>query len=235
MHARTAKHKSESTTPPTFNWPIVILLAAIAGIPGLPAIALIIGLLAGAPADGSPHAFVHMQHFITPMPLLLHGGAGIAFFLAMPSQFSPAIRKKYLHWHKRAGYTTLISGCLLAASAPWMHAVFSHDASLARYWGVLVMSAGIIIALGIAFYKVINGHIRQHQQWMTRAVAIVLGAVTPLFLEVPIYLIWGGLDQAYEGLARLEHDYGRWLGMVVNLIIVEIAFYRARAREQLCT
>lgn len=219
------------TFKPKFNWPIVALLFFLAGVPGLPAVFILANMAIGPPTDGSAHSFVNMLHFITPMPVIVHGGAGIVFFLTMPFQFSAAVRKKYKTWHRSAGYMTIISGYVIACSAPWMHQVFSPDSGLPRTSGLLTVSVGMVIALSLALRSVLSGNIKQHRAWMMRAVAITLGPITPVLLPIPIYIISGSLDEFYPGLSQLEFGYARWFGMVMNLAIVEYFLFRERTAQ----
>lgn len=222
---------TDCTFKPKTNWPIVALLLFLAGVPGLPAIFILANIAIGPPVDGSVHSFVNMLHFITPMPVIVHGGAGVVFFLAMPLQFSTALRKKYKSWHRCAGYMTIISGCVIAFSAPWMHQVFSPDSGLPRLSGLLTTSAGTVIAFSLALGSVIGGNIKQHRAWMIRAVAITLGPITPTLLALPIYAIFGSLDKFSPGLSQLELGYARWIGMTMNLAIVEYCLFKERTAQ----
>lgn len=55
-----------------------------------------------------------------------------------------------------------------------------------------------------------------------------LGVVTPLFVELLLYLVFNSLDNALAVLQKLQHDYGRLLGMAINLAIVEYALGRGK-------
>lgn len=214
---------------PNFNAAIVGLLLFLAGVPGLPAIFLLASIAMGPPSDGSPHAFVNMLHFTTPMPVVVHGSAGMLFFITMPFQFSTRLRINYNRWHRSAGCLAIISGYFLAFSAPWMHQVFSPDSGLPRYSGLLTMSVGMIISFSLSLHSILSRNVKQHRAWMMRAVAITLGPVSPLLFEIPIYLIWGGLDNVYPGLSLLESSYARWFGMAINLAIIECLLFRESA------
>lgn len=219
------------THKPKLNWPIVGLLLFLAGVPGLPAAFILASVAMGPPADGQAHAFVNMLHFSSPMPVIVHGGAGVMFFLTMPFQFSTALRKKYTEWHRAAGCIVIMSGFVIACSAPWMHQVFSPNSGLPRFSGLLTMSAGMIIGFSLALRAALKRNITQHRAWMMRAVAITLGPVTPALFTIPIYLIFGGLDELYLGLRQLELDYARWFGMAINLAMVECLLFKKRTSK----
>ncbi|PUA27450.1 MAG: hypothetical protein B0W54_12795 [Cellvibrio sp. 79] len=220
---------TKCNSKPKTNWPIVALLLFLAAVPGIPAILILASVAMGPPADGSAHSFVNMLHFTTPMPVIVHGGAGILFFLTMPFQFSAALRMKYKAWHRFAGGLTILSGYVIACSAPWMHQVFSPDSSLQRFSGLLIMSASMIIAFSLALSFVRGRNIEQHRVWMMRAVAITLGPITSALLTILISTIYGNLDNFYPGLTHLEFDYSRLFGMGMNLAIVEYVLFKERS------
>jgi hypothetical protein len=219
----------DSSSRLKYNWPVVGLLLFLAGVPGIPAILILISIAMGAPTDGSEHAFVNVLHFTMPLPVLVHGGAGIVFFLTVPFQFSTALRKRHNRYHRLAGGIAIVSGYMIACSAPWMHHIFSPDSGLPRYSGLLAMSAGMIIGFSLALHAIIQVNIKKHRAWMMRSVAITLGAVTPLFFEIPLFLVFGSFEAISSELSRLEFGYGRWFGMVVNLAIVEYLLMKQSA------
>jgi len=57
--------------------------------------------------------------------------------------------------------------------------------------------------------------------WMARAVAIVLAAITPLFIDILILIIFSDLEVIFKMLTQFQYDYGRLLGIAINLFIVE--------------
>lgn len=214
---------------PKTNWPIVGLLFFLAGVPGLPAIFILATVAIGPPADGSVHSFVNMLHFTMPAPVIVHGGAGVLFFFSMPLQFSPALRARHKNWHRAAGYLTIISGYVIACSAPWLHQVFSPDSGLPRLSGLLTMSVGMIIAFSLSLRAAIARNIKHHRAWMMRAVAITLGPITSALIAILISTTFGDLDKLYPGLGQLEVDYARWFGMTVNLMVVEYVLLKGNA------
>ena len=191
------------------------------GIPAIPAIFIVANLIMGAPANGSDHAFVNMSYFTIPMPVIVHGVAGIFFFLFMPFQFSSVLRKKYTRYHRLAGAIVITSGITIACSAPWMHHAFSSEASLARYVGLLSMSVCIVISFSIALKAITQANIEKHRIWMVRSIAITLGPITAALFEIPIFLILNSFNQLTPEMIQFVSNYDRLYGMSINLAIVE--------------
>lgn len=215
-----------STAKFSYNWPVVGFLLFLTGVPGIPAMFILFYIAMGAPPDGSDHGFVNMLHFATPMAVMVHGSAGILFFLVMPFQFSTALRKKYNRYHRLAGGITIVSGYTMALSAPWMHQVLSSDAGLPRYVGLLAMSGAMVIGFSLALHAIIRLNTKQHRAWMMRSVAIALVPITSELFEIPIDLIFGNVEQLYSEANRLNYSYGRWLGIAINLSITEYLLLR---------
>jgi len=103
-----------------------------------------------------------------------------------------------------------------------MHNVLSPESQGIRYSILIMTSIAICSCFLIALWHVIKGNIQVHQLWMARAVAIVLAAITPLFIDIFILIIFSDLEVIFKMLTQFQYDYGRLLGIVINLSIVEI-------------
>jgi uncharacterized membrane protein len=191
------------------------------GLPGIPDVFLIAIVLIGPGAIDGVSDALNQLHFDTPAAILVHGVSGVIYFLTMPFQFSPALRIQGAGWHRRAGYLTVASGYVMSISGFWMHHVLMLDGLGARYISLFIISFCICAAFTIALQKVTSGQIRSHQIWVCRAVAITFSVVTSVCLEVPVNLILGQLESIGFSPAQIMHDYGRLLGMAVNLAVVE--------------
>ena len=121
-----------------------------------------------------------------------------------------------------AGRIVLCSAYVMAISGIWMHNVLSPESQGARYFVLIFTSMMICLAFSIALLHIIQRNIRAHQIWMARAVAITLAAVTPLFVDVVIMVLFGTFDHLLELMTQLQYDYGRLLGMAINLTIAEV-------------
>jgi len=209
-----------SNTP--YNWPVVGTLLFLTGIAGIPAMFGIVMVALAVLGFGGEPSFISSIHFSKPGAMFIHGGAGILFFLTMPFQFSPKVRDNNPKRHKLAGRIAVISGCIMAISGVWMHNVLSPESQGIRYSILIMTSMAICSSFLIALWYVIKGNIQVHQLWMARAVAIVLAAITPLFIDIFILIIFSDLEVIFKMLTQFQYDYGRLLGIVINLSIVEI-------------
>jgi len=215
-----------------FNWPVVGFLLFITGIPGLPAIFILIGLALGPSAGGLFSSVVNVLYFEMPAAIAVHGGSGILFFLTMPFQFSPALRNNDSNWHRISGRITLLSGYVMGLSGIWMHHVLSPDLFGMRYVSLVILSIAMCIAFSLALWHIINGNIDVHRKWMIRAVAITLGVITLLFVEAILFLLFGQLENIFVLISQFQDNYGRLVGVVINLIIVEYIFFKEKSKKK---
>lgn len=215
-------HKFDNSAATTgHNWPLVGTLFVLFAIPGIPAIFIVLGVLAGPTDSPLLTTLVNARYFESPLAVWVHGASGIALFLTVPLQFSPAFRLKHSQWHRVSGRIALLSAYILAASAVWMHHFLTPEELGMRYIGLIIVSLGMVMAFTLALYHVLNGQIAAHRRWMYRAVAITLAVVTPLFIEVLAVFTLGQVETFRPFLAQLLHDYDRLIGLVINLVIAE--------------
>lgn len=217
----TTNH-SQNTKQVPFNWPVVSCLLFITGIPAIPAIFILVMILIGSPSEGGFSSIVNALYFDAPLAIFVHGGTGILFFLTMPFQFSPALRVQKANWHKVGGRIALTSGYVMAISAIWMHHVLSANDFGMRYLSLVLMSIAMCAAYSLALWHIVNRNVIDHRKWMIRSVAITLAAITPLFVETLISLLFGHFESMVTVLYELHHDYGRLFAIGVNLLIVEL-------------
>ncbi|MFD2165629.1 DUF2306 domain-containing protein [Thalassotalea euphylliae] len=229
--ANTAKLSSEKPTI-SFNWTVVGSLFFLMAIPAIPAMFFITAVALGPSVIGELTAYVSAAHFEKPAALFVHGGSGVLFFLSMPFQFSPKLRASHLNWHKMSGRIAVVSGYVMAISGVWMHNVLTPESQGGRYFSLIVMSIAMCLTFSIALWHIINKRVSAHQKWMARAVAVTLAAVTPLFVDILILLVFGSFNGVFDMLVDLHHNYGRLLAIVINLSVVEFWFNRKKQTGQ---
>lgn len=213
-----------------FHWPVVCTLWLLMAIPGIPAILivslLLTSLLFGPVESTLLLSLINPLYYASPWAVIVHGGSGAIFFLTMPWQFSPALRGKYPAWHRASGRLVLLSGYSMAVSGIWMHLFLTPDELGMRFIGLLALSCGMVLGFSMAFYAVLQRQFDRHRRWMCRAVAMTLAAVTPLFVQVIAELTVGQVAALKPWLAPFFHDYGRLLGIGLNLLLVEWLLHR---------
>jgi len=216
----------------SLNWPVVGFLLFMTGIPAIPAIFILIGVVLGPSAGEFFSSVVNALYFETPTAIVVHGGAGILFFLTMPFQFSPALRNKKSNWHRTGGRIALLSGYVMGLSGIWMHHVLSPDLLGMRYVSLVIISIAMCTAFSMALWHIINRSIDVHRKWMMRAVAIALSVITLLFVEAISFLLFGQLEDVFALISQFQHDYGRLIGMAINLAIVEYIFLKETVKKK---
>jgi hypothetical protein len=228
----------------SFNWPAVSFLLVLTAIPAIPTLFIIPIVLMGPELIEGAGSFINALHFNTPAAVVVHGGAGFLFFLTMPFQFSPALRrsnrtrqnfrdnKHRSGWHKIGGRIAFLSAIVMALSGIWMHHVLSPGQFGARYVSLVIMSLSICVSFSLGLFYIIKGQVETHKKWMTRSVAITLAAITPLFTEILLFLLFGQFEQIFAVIGNWHHDYGRLLAIAINLSIAEVLICKKTNREK---
>ena len=206
---------------PHFNWPVVISLFLLLAIPSVPAIFIVTSVVIGLGTGQLPLAFVNDFYLTQPLPVIVHGLSGIVFFVTAPMQFSSAIRIRYRKLHKISGYFVFLAGYAMALSGVWMHQVLSPEELGPRYIGLILMALAMCCSFTLALKFIIQGNVMAHQVWVIRAIAITLGAVTYLFVELVVSLTLGQIDGFKAMLAQWLFQYGRITAIILNLIIAQ--------------
>ena len=63
---------------------------------------------------------------------------------------------------------------------------------------------------------------------MIRAVAVSLAAVTTLFIDGILALVFGHAEDVINAIKVFQQSYGRLTAIVLNLVVVESLFVRER-------
>lgn len=214
---KTSAHPSNGNK----NWPLVGSLFLLTALPGIPAVFIVSAIIVGLINPSLEIAVINTIYFETPWVILIHGISGIAFFITLPWQFSATIRHTHPKWHKVAGRIALLSAYVMAVSGIFMHHLLTPNDLGMRYFGLLVMSFGMIISFSLAFYHVLKRNIAAHKTWMYRAVAITLAIVTPLLIQVVVLFTLGQIELLKPLAAQFLHDYERLIALGMNLFIAE--------------
>lgn len=205
-----------------FNWPIVIFLLIMTGIPAIPGLFISVIIISGVNATNEFFAMVNPMYFDKPWPILVHAGSGVLFFLSMPFQFSGALRCNRPQLHKKLGYVALISGVILGLSGVWMHHFLAGAVIDVRYVTMGLQAFCLCAAFFMAIKHILHRNIPQHRRWMSRAVAIVLSLVTLAIIEVTFVLVLGELAQNNDALIQILHQFGNLIAMFINILVVEV-------------
>lgn len=203
------------------NWKIVTMLALMGAFPALPGIYIMVLILLGPPPDGA-QSFVRAHYFVTPAPILLHATAGAIFAALIPFQFAHRLRARRPRLHRITGRTAVAAGFVLALSGIWMLMIFPPSGGWLRTSGLATIGIGTIITLSIALHAImVRRNFRRHRVWMMHSIALVFAPLGSLTLALVVFVIMGESPDFID-----ETD--RWVGMAVNLSIVQWVLYRER-------
>lgn len=204
------------------NWQTVSLLFFLIGLPGIPAIFIVALVLLGPDAIAEVSSLINARYFEFPAAILVHGASGIVFFFSLPTQFSTRLRVTRPKMHRVMGRLAVVSACVMAVSGVWMHLVFSPANLGARFISLVIVAIAICVSFSIAIAFAMKKNITAHKVWMTRAVAVTLAVVTPLFLEVILSLFIDVASPVGEIAISVLHDYDRLIGLALNVLVVEV-------------
>ncbi|TMO54979.1 DUF2306 domain-containing protein [Pseudoalteromonas phenolica] len=216
-----SQKKSNHKTSPS-NWKAVSLLFFLIGLPAIPAVFIVALVLLGPDATAEASGLINARYFELPAAILVHGVSGIVFFFSLPTQFSTRLRVTRPKMHRVMGRLAVVSACLMAISGVWMHLVFSPTDLGARFISLVIVAIAICISFITAIVFAMKKNIVVHKIWMTRAVAITLAVVTPLFLEVILSLFINVASPMGELAISILHDYDRLIGLALNVLVVEV-------------
>ncbi len=218
------KQYTKHNKPVPFNWPAVIVLLIMTGIPAIPGLFILLSVLAGADGARESALVINPLYFKQPWVIYLHAGSGLLFFLTVPFQFSSKLRKNQPMLHKRTGYVAVSSGVVLGLSGILMHYYLNQGVLDMRFVSMSIQGLCMIAAFITAIQYILSRNVPSHRKWMSRAVAIALSLVTLVFIELVFLLALGEHAQTNKTLIHWLHTYGNLLGMVINLLVVEFLF-----------
>ena len=155
------------------------------------------------------------RYFARPYLSIVHSLAGLVFMILGPIQFVPAVRNRWIRFHRWSGRTWMIAALVGVVTA----LIFVQRLPV---FGDLSTNAAIVFASGVFIVALVQGYrtirrreIAKHREWMIRCFAIGLGISTfrvliPLLMMPPI---GASFSEAWETVA--------WLGFVINIVAAE--------------
>jgi hypothetical protein len=151
-----------------------------------------------------------------PVPVVAHIVSVTVYAVLGAFQFSPALRRRRIGWHRAAGRLLVAGGLVVAVSGLWLTLFLPRvttDSGLLV--GVRVaVSLFMIGSIGLGVAAVLRRDIARHRAWMIRAYAIAMGAGTQAFTQAPWVLLVGPVDQR----SRVALMTAAWL---VNIAVAE--------------
>jgi uncharacterized membrane protein len=149
-----------------------------------------------------------------PLATLIHVLPAALFMLLVPLQFSTAVRRRTITWHRWSGRLIVALTVPIALSGLFF-GLFMPFSGMVEASAIVVFSTWILLSLARALVSVRRGQIERHREWMTRMFSVAIG--------VSVVRIWGLL------LAVATRDgpaawFGAsvWLGFTTAVLVAEI-------------
>lgn len=174
--------------------------------------------LAGGPKSLPPKPHVTDS----PLPLIVHIVAAVAYAVLGAFQYLPARSRRLRVWHRVDGRVVVLLGVVVALTALWMDPVTPRDTVGAQLLYLFRFGAGwgtvICAVLGVTSIR--RGDVRAHRVCMTRSSALAFGAATQVFTI--------GIGQAVFGKTELTNALMSGTAWIINLAIAERAEHGRR-------
>lgn len=199
----------------------LIWLWLLGAVPGGFATALLVMLALGMTGTIAGAQFPAAHHFDTPWPVIIHGSAGVFFWVVAPLQFLVGLRRNAKELHRMLGTLLALAAFALALSALWMNHYFASPGGGLKYWGMAAMAFALLVSLGVAVQAALRGARVRHGAWMMRLTAVVYAGMTRVFVEVALAPVLGEASEIKIGL-------GIWLGLIINLAFVQYLLRRPK-------
>jgi hypothetical protein len=170
------------------------------------------------PLDALPDDAAYFD--VVPIGHFLHALAGATFGILGPIQFGRVFANRFGTVHRVMGRVFFASGIVLILSAIRLLWAFPGTSTVILDITRLLATAGLAIALSLAFIAIKGRDIPAHRDWIIRAYAIGMGSATVSFILFPIYIITG---EPPNGLAADLAFVASW---VINIGIAEMVIRR---------
>lgn len=127
----------------------------------------------------NPFDIRYYEHYLATF---LHLGPGLLIFCLGPLQFIPAIRKKWLNFHRWSGRTFLICGVISAFSGMYVGVIYPfagidgqgfNESMATAFFG-----AYTLFCIVKAYTSIRRREIGLHREWMIRTWALMLAIAT---------------------------------------------------------
>lgn len=222
LASRRADRVQASTAPASSraDWLIPAGLLALGIVPAIGGALRLDELGSGAAITAENARF-----FAAPAPVVIHILSAALFSALGAFQFSSALRRSRLGWHRRMGRLLVLMGFATALSGLWMTFFYpTADANFdgpAVYVMRLMVGIGLVAAMTLGLSAIRRRDISAHQRWMTRAYALGMGAGTQVFTHMPWFL-WPELR------GELMRAVCMGAGWAINIVVAEWALVRAK-------
>jgi uncharacterized membrane protein len=164
------------------------------------------------------------RYYAHPYLTLVHVVVGFAFMTLGPVQFWPAVRNRFIRYHRWAGRVWMIAALLGAVSAVLFVPALPVFGSFATRFAIVFISALFLVCLAQGYRRIRQRQIALHREWMIRTFAIGLGISTFRVMIPPLLMLGATFPEAW--------DTAVWLAFAVNVITAEIWINATRRQPQ---
>lgn len=166
------------------------------------------------------------RYFTRPYLTLVHVVTGALFMVLGPVQFWPAVRNRWIAYHRWAGRVWMLAAAAGVVTALLFVPLLPVYGNLSTRVAVVVAGTLFTICLGMGYVRIRQRRISDHREWMIRTLAIGLGISTfrvliPLLMMPPISATF---PEAWNTVV--------WLAFAVNLVTAETWINLTRRRPQ---
>jgi uncharacterized membrane protein len=210
----------ESTIQQTkSDWHIPTALIALSFVPVLAGIARLAQFIGGANITTDNARF-----FASPVPVLIHIPAVIAYSVLGAFQFSTSFRRRRRGWHRAAGRFLVVCGLVVALSGLWMARFYPWppgDGQL-LYGERLVAGWSMVLCIFMSLIAIGRRDFTSHGAWMMRAYTLALGAGTQVLTYLPWSIFIGGKPGETARAVMMG------AGWMINVVVAEWIIRRGR-------
>ncbi len=166
------------------------------------------------------------RYFALPYLSIAHASSGLVFMILGPIQFLPAVRNRWIRFHRWSGRVWMIAALVGVVTALIFVQRLPVFGDLSTNAAIVFASSLFIVALVQGYRTIRRREIARHREWMIRCFAIGLGIATfrvliPLLMMPPI---GASFSEAWESVA--------WLGFVINVVAAETWINLTRKQPQ---
>lgn len=157
-----------------------------------------------------------------PWPVVVHIVAAVVFALPGALQFSAALRRRRLDWHRLAGVILVPCGFAVSLTGLWMTQFYPPAGldGVAVYWMRIVVGVLMTVALGLGVSAVRRHDIGAHRAWMMRAYALGMGAGTQALTHIPLMIDPSLASERSRAIAM-------GAGWAINALVAEFLIQRS--------
>lgn len=171
-----------------------------------------------SPSQNGPPQLANLDALFASKPIftLLHIVPALAFIVLVPFQLWRSFRNRHVRAHRWMGRIAVVLGLIIGASALLL--LVQPVGGAAEVSAILVFDTVFLLSLTKAFLHIRRGEVRQHREWMIRAMSVALGVATVR----PIMGIFFATSRA-TGLT--PHDFfgiAFWIGFTLTYIAGEL-------------